>query len=147
MGIPNPPKRKDRKAIRYVEELQAQARADPSLKIENDDQAQRYAWALIVVALFGEEERALFQEVYDTYSQGDCLEEVRNVCACDETNDQLCLILDRIVAEGATTQMATYMADIIERERWHPIRHAIEDRKFKADNFIWWRFDPDKQLR
>jgi hypothetical protein len=147
MGIPNPPKRKDRKAIQYVEELQAQALIDPALKIEEEDDAQRYAWALIVVALFGEEERALFREVYDAYAQGECLEEVRDACACGEKKDQLCLILDRIVAEGQTRRMAAYMAEILEQERWRPIRQMIEDRKFKADNFVWWRFDPDQQLR
>lgn len=146
MGIPDPPKRRDRKAIQYVEELKAQARTDPVLQIEDDDEAQLYAWALIVVALFGEKERTLFQEVYKAYAQGECLEEMREVCACED-NDQLCLILDRIVAEGPTAQMAAYMAEILEHERWRPIRDAMEIRKFKADNFVWWRFDPDQRLQ
>jgi hypothetical protein len=145
MGIPDPPKRKDRKAIRYVQELQTQALTDPTLQIDDEDAAQLYAWALIVVALFGDEERALFREIYDAYAQGECLEEVRVACAC-EGKDQLCLILDRIVAEGATAQMAGYMVEILEHERWRPVRQAIEDRKFKADNFVWWRFDPDQRL-
>ncbi len=146
MGIPNPPKRRDRKAIQYVEELKVQARADPSLQIDNDDDAQLYAWALVVVALFGEEERALFREVYEAYAQGECLEEMREACAC-ENNDQLCLILDRIVAEGPTARMAAYMDEILKHERWRPIQQALATRKFKADNFVWWRFDPDQRLQ
>jgi hypothetical protein len=145
MGIPNPPKRRDRKAIQYVEALQAQVYADPTLQIEDEGAAQLYAWALVVVALFGDEERALFQEVYEAYAQGECLEEVRVACAC-EGKDQLCLILDRIVAEGTTTRMADYMAEILENERWRPIQQAMTERKFKADNFVWWRFDPDQRL-
>ncbi len=146
MGIPDPPKRRDRKAIQYVAELRTQARTDPALQIEDEDAAQLYAWALIVVALFGEKERALFQEVYAAYAQGECLDEVREACACDENKDQLCLILDRIVAEGATTRMADYMADILEHERWRPIQQTMTERKFKADNFVWWRFDADQRL-
>ena len=143
MGIPDPPKRRDRKAIRYVEELQAQALGDPSLQIDNDADAQLYAWAMVVSALFGEEERGLFREIYNTHARGECMEEMKEACACED-DDQLCLILDRIVGEGGTTRMATYMAEILEHERWRPVRQVMEDRKFDADNFVWWRFDPDR---
>ncbi len=144
MAIPDPPKRRDRKALLYVEELKHHILADPSIPARDESAAELYATALVVAAFFGEQERQLFREIYSAYTAGECLFEMREACAC-EGHDQLCLILDRIVAETDDVQrLARYMMEIIEAGRWRPVQKELESRGFTASNFVWWSFDPNR---
>ncbi len=146
MGIPEPPKRRDRRALRYLDELKARALADPTLPVHDEVSATLYVWALVVAAFFGEKERRLFRQVYEAYTEGECLYEMRAACACED-KDPLCLILDQIMAETSDSQLlAAYLMQAIESESWRSVQQDLKDRKLTADNFVWWSFDPDQRI-
>ena len=146
MGVPEPPNRRDRKAIQYLEDLKSQFLADPNAPAHDEESAQLYAWAVVVVALFDDTERELFKEVYGAYTEGECLYEIRTACACDG-KDQLCLILDQIMADDAlATRMGKYMMTSIETESWQGIQSVLKKNKFTPENFLWWSFELKRWL-
>lgn len=146
MGVPEPPNRRDRKAIQYLEDLQTQFLASPKAPVHDAESAQFYTWALVVVALFDDAERELFKQVYDAYTEGECLYEIRTACACDG-KDQLCLILDQIMADKAlATRMGKYMMACIEDESWREIHSVLKKNRFQAENFLWWAYDLKRWL-
>ncbi|MGC9348972.1 MAG: hypothetical protein ACP5JG_12585 [Anaerolineae bacterium] len=142
MVIPDPPKRRDRKAMLYLEELKSRILADRQVPVEDEASATLYAIAMVVVAFFGDEERELLREVYHARTEGECLYEVRTACACDD-KDQLCLILDYMMTQPRTvSSMVDYMMDVIETEGWRSVQEEMKERRFAAGNFVWWAFQP-----
>lgn len=145
MGVPNPPKRQDRKALHYLETLARELLTDPRVPVRDAADAELYARALVIVALFGEAERQLFQEVYVSHTEGECLYELRSACAC-EGKDQLCLILDQIMVEtGEPSILTAAMMQVIRDESWRPVQQALQAQGFTANNFVWWAFDPEAE--
>jgi len=146
VGVPEPPNRRDRKAIQYLDDLKAQFLANPETPAHDTESAQLYAWALVVIALFDDTERALFKQVYGAYTEGECLYEIRTACACDG-KDQLCLILDQIMAEKAlAARMGKYMMACIKDESWREIQSFLKKNRFQAENFLWWSYDLKRWL-
>jgi hypothetical protein len=146
VGVPEPPNRRDRKAIQYLEDLQVQFLANPSAHVNDDETAQLYAWAVVVVALFDDAERELFRQVYDSHTEGECLYEVRTACAC-EGKDQLCLILDQIMSDGPLAKrMGKYMMSCIEDDSWKDVQAVLKENRFTPENFLWWSFDLKRWL-
>ncbi len=146
MGVPEPPNRRDRKAIQYLEDLKIQFLANPNAPVHDDESAQLYAWAVVVIALFDDTERELFKRIYDEYTEGECLYEVRTACAC-EGKDQLCLILDQIMADDElATRMGKHMMTCIEDESWQGIQSVLKKNRFTPENFLWWSFDLKRWL-
>ncbi len=146
MGIPEPPNRRDRKAIQYLEDLQTQILARHTALVHDAESAQLYTWALVVVALFDDGERELFVQVYNAYTEGECLYEMRTACACNG-KDQLCLILDQIMADKAlATRMGEYMMASIQDESWREIQVVLKENRFQAENFLWWAYDLKRWL-
>jgi hypothetical protein len=146
VGVPEPPNRRDRKAIQYLEDLQAQLLSNPNTQVHDAESAQLYAWAVVVVALFDDAERELFKQVYSAYTEGECLYELRTACACDG-KDQLCLILDQIMADEAmATRMGKYMMACIADESWRKVRSVLKKNRFTPDNFLWWSFELKRWL-
>jgi hypothetical protein len=146
VGVPEPPNRRDRKAIQYLEDLKVQFLSNPDSYVDDDETAQLYAWAVVVVALFDDAKRDLFKQVYSAYTEGECLSEVRTACAC-EGKDQLCLILDQIMADDAlATRMGRYMMACIEDESWRDVQTVLKKNRFTPDNFLWWSFDLKRWL-
>ena len=141
MGVPEPPNRRDRKAVQYLDDLKAQRLANPQAHVHDEESAQLYAWAMVVVALFDDAERELFQRVYGAYTEGECLYELRTACACDG-KDQLCLILDQIMADvEVTVRMGEYMMACIDDESWLEVQAVLKKNRFEAENFLWWTYD------
>jgi hypothetical protein len=129
----------------YLEELKSRLLSDRQDPAQDAASAELYATAMVIVALFGEEERQLLREVYHAHTEGECLYEVRIACAC-EAQDQLCLILDQVMTQPQIVRsMAAFMMDVIEKERWRPVQEEMAERRFTADNFVWWAFDPDRR--
>ena len=146
MGVPEPPNRRDRKAIQYLEDLKVQFLANPNVPVRDAESAQLYAWAVVVVALFDDAERELFKEVYGAHTEGECLYEIRTACAC-EGKDQLCLILDQIMADDAlATRMGTYMMTCIEDGSWQEVQLILKKNRFTPENFLWWSFELKRWL-
>ena len=146
MGVPEPPNRRDRKAIQFLDDLQAQVLANPEAAVNDAESAQLYAWAVVVVALFSDAERKLFSDIYSAHTQGECLYEVRTACACDG-DDQLCLILDQIMAdERLAARMGAYMMNAIEDGSWRKVQAVLKKNRFKPENFLWWSFDMKRWL-
>jgi hypothetical protein len=146
VGVPEPPNRRDRKAIQFLDDLQAQFLANPGGPVHDPESAQLYAWAVVVVALFNDAERELFKQVYDAYTEGECLYEVRTACAC-EGKDQLCWILDQIMAdESLATRMGQYMMTCIEDGSWRKVQSVLKRNRFTPENFLWWSFDLKRWL-
>ena len=146
MGVPEPPNRRDRKAIQYLEDLQTQILANPQAPVHDAESARLYTWALVVVALFDDAERELFEQVYDAYTEGECLYEMRTACACNG-KDQLCLILDQIMADTAlATRMGKYMMASIKDGSWRVIHAVLKKNRFQAENFLWWAYDLKRWL-
>jgi hypothetical protein len=145
MGVPDPPNRRQKRAARYIEELTAQIRAN-SISARHDEQITLYVWALIIVALFGDEERALFAHTYRSEIEGqtECLAEVREHCSC-EGKEQLCQILDNVLATLSTDhRVADFMMEIIQQQSWSAIQTELKARKLRAEDFVWWTFDPHR---
>jgi hypothetical protein len=146
VGVPEPPNRRDRKAIQYLEDLKVQFLSDPAVPVPDDESAQLYAWAVVVVALFGDKERELFKQVYGAYTEGECLYEIRTACACDG-KEQLCLILDQIMADKAmAARMGEYMMASIESGSWQEIQTVLKKNRFTPENFLWWAFELKRWL-
>ena len=146
MGVPEPPNRRDRKALQYLEDLKVQFLTNPDSLVHDAETAQLYAWAVVVVALFDNAERELFKQVYGAYTEGDCLYEIRTACAC-EGKDQLCLILDQIMADDVlATRMGKYMMASIEDGSWQEIQSILKKNRFTPENFLWWSFDLKRWL-
>ncbi|MDF1515136.1 MAG: hypothetical protein P1S60_15100 [Anaerolineae bacterium] len=146
MGVPEPPNRRERKAVQYLDDLKVQCLTDPLVPVEDEESAQMYAWALVVVALFDESERELFEEVYGAYTDGECLYELRTACAC-EGKDQLCLILDQIMADKTLAQrMGEYMMACIRNESWRKVQSVLKKNRFQPESFLWWSYDLKRYL-
>lgn len=146
MGVPNPPSRRDRKAIQFLSHLERRIMANPQIPVRSYKAAELYAQAMVIAALFSEQDRALFLKVYTAYTEGECLAEVRVACAC-ESRDQLCLILDAIMSDEALSQtIAAYLKHTLETQTWKVIEPEIRSGRFTADNFVWWYFNPDERF-
>lgn len=149
MAIPDPPKRRDRKALLYLEELAARVLQDPRVPARDAASASFYAQALVVVAFFSEAERQLLYQVIQSHTEGACLDELQAACACDE-EDQLCLVLEQMMVQNPSRDPLTdrliidQMMHVIEQENWRPVAQELREREFTADNFVWWAFDPDR---
>ncbi len=142
MSVPPPPKRRERKALIYVGELTERILNDPKKHILDPGMAQFYAWALIVVALFSEEERTLFTRVYQTHAQdrAESINQVRELCA-KKGHERLCRILDNLIQKDSDHVMADFMMRIIEKETWPTIQREIKKSRFKPEDFVWWEYE------
>jgi hypothetical protein len=140
MAIPPPPKRKERKAARYMNELTNRVLADTSLGIRDEARAERFAWALILAALFTEAERELFKQLYEqraTLTDRDREAKIRALCK-RQGKTRLCDIINRMFAEDAPgRELIHFIAKVVDEDLWSPIAGEIADRKFRRDHFLW----------
>lgn len=140
MAIPPPPKRKERKAARYVEELTSRVLADASLGIKEEPSAQHFAQALVLAALFNEDERALFMRLYDRRATlTDRYREAEIKALCEKQGKtHLCDLIDRMFAEDpGGRELIHFIANVIEKKLWPPIAEDIAERRFRRDHFLW----------
>ncbi len=140
MAIPPPPKRKERKAARYIEELTSRVLADPSLGIRKEPSARHFAQALVLAALFNEDERALFMRLYDrraTLTDRFREAEIKALCQ-KQGKTHLCDIIDRMFAEDpGGRELIHFIAKAINEDLWPPIVEEIAERRFRRDHFLW----------
>ena len=140
MAIAPPPKRKERKAARYIETLTNRVLVDPSLGLEDKESAGHFAQALVLAALFNEDERALFMRLYDRRSAlTDRYRKAEIKALCEKQGKaHLCDLIDRMFAEDpAGRELIHFIARVLDEALWPPIAEEIAERRFRRDHFLW----------
>lgn len=140
MAIPPPPKRKERKAARYIEELTSRVLTDASLNIKEEQSARHFAQALVLAALFNEDERELFMRLYErraTLTDRYRKAEIKALCE-KQDKTRLCDLIDRMFSEDpGGRELIHFIAKAIKDELWPPIAEDIAERRFRRDHFLW----------
>ncbi len=140
MSVAPPPKRKERKAALYVDELANRVQTDAVLGIKDDKRARRFAQALILAALFTAGERELFARFYRqraSLSDAERDTELEELCE-QQGRRHLCDMIDRIFSAGLEdSDLLNFLMQAIEKDLWQPVRAEIDERKFRREHFLW----------
>jgi hypothetical protein len=139
MVIPPPLKRKQRKAIRYLEALTARVLAESQYHIHSRAKAELFAQALVIAALFDDEERELFSHIYERGKdlKGAPYAELYAMCR-EHGKERLCHILSQLfVTDVNGITFADYLKRIIENETWIPVQEELEENRFREKDFMW----------
>lgn len=140
MAVAPPPKRKERKAALYVEQLANRVQTDAVLGIRDERQARRFAQAMILAALFTPGERELFARFY---RQRASLSDARRDAEIEELCDRqgrrhLCDMIDRIFSAGLEdSDLLDFIMQAIEKDLWKPVRKEINEKKLRREHFLW----------
>ncbi|MBN1261368.1 MAG: hypothetical protein JXB35_11890 [Anaerolineae bacterium] len=130
--------RKQKHAMAYLDDLSRRARADPALDIHTHKEATIFAWALILVALFSDAERALLTELYEIHAEtGSDPQEVHSFCIEQQRLD-LCRILEQIFLEhGEARKLTEFMKRAIDEQWWRPVHDHIKAQDLEVRHFLW----------
>lgn len=139
MAIARPMKRKEKKAIRFLDTLIEEAQADPRYPVRSLHQAQEFAQALILAALFKPAERVLFAALYERREEitdEELNSELDDLCE-RQGEEHLCRVIAWIFAGRSDELLMHYIMQIIEEELWQSVARELQAQGLKTEHFMW----------
>ncbi|MFP4343885.1 MAG: hypothetical protein ACLFU8_04230 [Anaerolineales bacterium] len=139
MAIARPMKRKEKKAIRFLDTLIEEVQANPRYPVRGLRQAQDFAQALVLAALFNPAERELFATLYerrDQITDEEIDSEIGNLCE-QQGEEHLCRVIAWIFAGRSDDRLMHYLMRTLEDDLWQPVAEELRAQGLTTEHFMW----------